>query len=1561
MCVPKKLLAFLLSVTMVAELVPVGQATAFAGEEITELGDVPSESIVYDDGLEVTGSDSVANEGSASSEAPVNVITETTDPNSSLIVELPAEESSDGVEVIDKDESIVPETKPEPTEENEESSPDATTQEAEPLDDLKMTAQAAGDVNVNIPCYANHDQGYALLGLVNQARSRVGRGGLVWDADLENYALQRAYELVIHYDHTRPNGASATSGMPGWVTGSAAENIAMMGWEGNASELNELWTNSPGHYSNMIHDGVACFGAAIVYSRGMTFAVEVFRGGGSNKQYRVNYGSRVWHMGTVTTSPAYFSMTVSPTSMSLTPGQSGTAQLYVGYAEQNENAISWSSSNTSVATVSADTSALTVTGKSPGTATITGTLGANGKQVFINVTVRTIDPTSIALDRSSLSLYPGGSSSLTATVYPTNSTDKTVTWSSSDTSIATVSSSGVVTAKNAGTATITARTWNGKAATCYVTVNRIDISGAKMGELYDMAYTGTAKKPEPGVTLNGTKLTKDKDFTYSYKNNTEVGTATVTATGIGNYTGSVSSTFVIYPTKDVPVSVVWNDVNDYFGTRPTHVSLPYESSGKDTATTSFMSMGFVVTYASDGWKSSTGRLRATSYDGTAVAFDISPANVEGYTCEKSGSFDTGYTFTYTSTRLVDIAGATVSGVANKTYTGKAQTQSPTVKINGITLKEGTDYTITYQNNTNAGTATVTIAGKGMFTGTKPVNFTIAKAQISQASGSIGGVVYTGKAIAPKPTLTFNGATLKEGTDYTLSYQNNTNAGTATAIATGKGNFTGSNEMSFNIGQRQISSATVTAIADRTYTGAAQNPQVTANYNGVTLKAGTDYTVAYKDNVDVGTATVTLTGKGNFTGTKQVTFSIIKAKISTATVAPIAAQTYTGSAIKPSVTATFSGRVLKEGTDYTLSYANSTQAGTARVTLTGKGSFEGTQSVEFTIAKAQMDRVSSYIVGDRYTGKPITPKPDLTYNGITLKEGTDYTLSYQNNTNAGTATCIATGMGNFTGSLALDFDIIRKQISSATLTAVANRTYTGAEHKPQVTATYNGITLKAGTDYTVSYENNVGVGTAKVILTGEGNFTGMTWIPFTIARAKISAATVAPIAAQTYTGSAIKPSVTATFNGKTLEEGKDYTLAYTSNTKAGTATVTLTGWGNFEDTKTVEFSIAQAPISSASFAAIESQNYTGKALTPGVTATFNGVNLRLGTDYTLSYANNTDVGTATVTVSGKGNFTGTKQTTFAIAKANISAATVASIAAQTYTGSAIKPPVKVTFNGEALEKGTDYTVSYENNVNAGAAKATITGKGNFTGTKTLQFEIAKASVSKCTVSAIGNQAYNGKLVTPKPTVKLGSLKLTLGTHYTLSYKNNTKAGTATVTIKGKGNLTGSRSVTFRIVAPSVSYYVHRQTYGWESAWSKKDGDPSGTTGESKRLEGIKIKLGSKPYSGGISYRTHIQTYGWESSWKSDGTMSGTTGESKRLEAIQIKLTGEMEKHYDVYYRVHAQRLGWMGWAKNGAQAGTAGFSYRLESIQVVLVPKGAKAPAATYKGIERQYANPFLQK
>ncbi|MDO4797963.1 MAG: Ig-like domain-containing protein [Coriobacteriales bacterium] len=193
----------------------------------------------------------------------------------------------------------------------------------------------------------------------------------------------------------------------------------------------------------------------------------------------------------------------------------------------------------------------------------------------------------------------------------------------------------------------------------------------------------------------------------------------------------------------------------------------------------------------------------------------------------------------------------------------------------------------------------------------------------------------------------------------------------------------------------------------------------------------------------------------------------------------------------------------------------------------------------------------------------------------------------------------------------------------------------------------------------------------------------------------------------------------------------------------------------------------------------------------------------------------------------------------------------------------------------------------------------------------------------------------------------------------SNADNTKSASCTVTVKAKPEpKPGPKPDPEPVVIPDASVTTHVQRIGWMAPVA--DGTAAGTTGKSRRMEALTLKL-PDGVAGGIEYRGHVQRSGWEKAWAADGATSGTTGKSRRMEAVQIRLTGEAEKTYDVYYRVHSQRYGWMAWAKNGEQAGTQGMSRRAEAIQVVLVKKGDPAPDATYKGVTQQYAKAFVQK
>ncbi len=305
-------------------------------------------------------------------------------------------------------------------------------------------------------------------------------------------------------------------------------------------------------------------------------------------------------------------------------------------------------------------------------------------------------------------------------------------------------------------------------------------------------------------------------------------------------------------------------------------------------------------------------------------------------------------------------------------------------------------------------------------------------------------------------------------------------------------------------------------------------------------------------------------------------------------------------------------------------------------------------------------------------------------------------------------------------------------------------------------------------------------------------------------------TIDPIANQTYTGSALTPAIVVKDGATTLTLGTHYSVAYINNTNGGTATVTITGIGNYTGTKTQTFTIVAKAASTLTIDAIANQTYTGSALTPLAVVKDGNTTLTLGTDYTVAYTSNTNVGTATVTITGIGNYTGTKTQTFSIVSNAASTLTIDAIANQTYTGSPITPAIIVKDGNTTLTLGTDYTVAYTSNTNVGTATVTITGIGNYTGTKTQTFSIVAKAASTLTIDAIANQTYTGSPITPAAVVKDGNTTLTLGTHYTIAYTSNTNVGTATVTITGIGVYTGTKTQSFIIGQITLTIQVDNAT-------------------------------------------------------------------------------------------------------------------------------------------------------
>jgi len=290
---------------------------------------------------------------------------------------------------------------------------------------------------------------------------------------------------------------------------------------------------------------------------------------------------------------------------------------------------------------------------------------------------------------------------------------------------------------------------------------------------------------------------------------------------------------------------------------------------------------------------------------------------------------------------------------------------------------------------------------------------------------------------------------------------------------------------------------------------------------------------------------------------------------------------------------------------------------------------------------------------------------------------------------------------------------------------------------------------------------------------------------------------------TYTGAAQTPTITVTpaGGGETLVLGTDYTVSYKkgetaveSMIDAGDYTIVITAkeGSAYGGTKEVGFTIDQANLGDVTIAEIADQTYTGSQITPtDITVTFNG-NAVSEDEYTISYGTNINVGEGTVTLTSKNkNFstTSTKGATFTIVAKTLTADMVISVASVTYTGSAVEPELTIRDGDLDLEKGTDYTVIYSDNVSAGTntAKATITGKGNYTGSADKMFTINKAQLTVTPDDKTYNVGDNIELTVSYDGFVDGDDEDVLTTEPTASY------GTADVTKPGSYEITASGGV------------------------------------------------------------------------------------------------------------------------------------------------------------------------
>ena len=703
-----------------------------------------------------------------------------------------------------------------------------------------------------------------------------------------------------------------------------------------------------------------------------------------------------------------------------------------------------------------------------------------------------------------------------------------------------------ITAKKAGKATISIKS---KYSDDYVLktdfyVNMIDSSNSRLSlKRSTYNYDGTEHKPSATLTINGAAATEGTDFKLSYEGDlVNAGTVTVTATGIGKYTGSVSTTYRINPqtltSADTSISVE----SAYYNGSEQKPAVSVTHNGKKLTPDT----DYTVTY--------TNNIEVTDY---ARARITGQGNYKGTLSQ------------YFTIQKQDISNSTITLSADSfPYDGTDKRPDVTVKSGNNTLTASSDYTVSYSNNRAVGTATVTISGRNNYTGSASKSFRIVPADIANFTASLSASTfgYDGSKKKPSATVRSGNKTLTSGTDFTVSYSNNVNVGTASAVITGKGNYSGSITKEFIITPADFSKLTASlATGTFSYDGTEKKPEVTVKSGSKQLTAGTDFTVSYTDNINVGTAKAVITGKGNYSGTITKSFKITQADLSKFT-ASLSADSfiYDGAEKKPEVTVKSDNAQLTAATDFTVSYSSNVNAGTATVTITGKGNYSGSIKKQFTITPADFSGFSAKLSADTvtYTGSAQKPGATVKSGDKVLVSGTDFTVSYSNNTNTGTAKATIKGKGNYSGTITKEFTITPADISQLTASLSADIfRYNGAEQKPSVTVKSGDKTLVPDTDFTVSYSDNIDVGTATVTITGQGNYTGSMTRTFTITNARIPAVITAK--SVTLNQSTKKTSVfTAETDGKITLKSSNSKIVKVSGTKIipvapGKVTLTIT--------------------------------------------------------------------------------------------------------------------------------------------------------------------------------------------------------------------------------------------------------------------------------------------------------------------------------------------------------------------------------------------------------------------
>lgn len=422
--------------------------------------------------------------------------------------------------------------------------------------------------------------------------------------------------------------------------------------------------------------------------------------------------------------------------------------------------------------------------------------------------------------------------------------------------------------------------------------------------------------------------------------------------------------------------------------------------------------------------------------------------------------------------------------------------------------------------------------------------------------------YTGKEIEPIITLKNYDVVLELDTDYTIEYSNNVNVGAGKIIIKYKNDYFGKEEIVFDIVPANIENYEVKGIVDKEYTGSVITQDIEV-YNENKKLTTDDYDIDYDKNTNLGIATVTIEGKGNYTGTITKTFKIISNDINNYQINGVENKIYTGTTITQDIEV-YNGFENLTTDDYSISYEKNIDVGIATITIIGKGSCTGKKVIFFKINPASIKNYEVRgIVNKDYTGTYITQDIEV-YNDSKKLSRNDYKVTYNNNVNAGTATILIEGENNYTGKIEKTFNINKLSINNYKVLGIKDEYYTGNPITQNIEL-YSGDKKLTKDDYYIEYVSNIDAGYGNFKIIGKGNYTGIIYERFNIFSRKLTSKNtkIIGIKNKVYNGKTQNQLIKLIYNNKVLEEGKDFSYLNTMGGKdIGIATIDIINSNNF---------------------------------------------------------------------------------------------------------------------------------------------------------------------------------------------------------------------------------------------------------------------------------------------------------------------------------------------------------------------------------------------------------------